>query len=67
MISTEGKVIGSRLAGISPGNAGDHRLFATEVTFSVDAPTWVRVTVSERINGNPKPAQLTSIEVLLSP
>lgn len=67
LVTTEGKVIGSRLAGIVPGKAGVHRLFATEVTFKVEAPTWVRVTVSERNNGNSRPVQLTSVEVLLSP
>ncbi len=67
LVTTEGKVIGSRLAGIVPGRAGDYRLFATELTFSVDAPTWVRVTVTERKNGNSTPLQLTSLEVLLSP
>ena len=67
LITTDGKVIGTRLAGISPGEAGDHRLYATEITFSVEAPTWVRVTVSERINGSLFPANLTSVEVLLSP
>jgi hypothetical protein len=67
LVTTDGKVIGSRLAGIAPGEAGDHRLFAAEVTFSVDAPTWVRVTVSERNDDSSKPRQLTSVEVLLSP
>jgi hypothetical protein len=67
LITTEGKVIGSRLAGISSGNEGIHRLFATEISFIVDAPTWVRVSVSERINGSSIPAKLTSVEVLLSP
>jgi len=67
LVTTGGKVIGSRLAGIVPGESGDYRLFASEVAYSVDAPTWVRVTVSERNNGNPEPLQLTSVEVLLSP
>lgn len=67
LVTSDGKVIGSRLAGIAPGEAGDHRLFATEVSFSVDSPIWVRVTVSERKNGNTIPLQLASVEILLSP
>lgn len=67
LVTTDGKVIGSRLAGIVPGGTGNHRLFATELAYTVETPTWVRVTVSERKNGNTTPEKLTSVEVLLSP
>jgi len=47
LINTSGKVIGSRLAGISEDFEGAHRLFATEVDYEVSSPTWVRVTVAK--------------------
>jgi hypothetical protein len=67
LVTSEGKVIGSRLAGIAAGVAGVHRLFAAEVSFSVESPTWVRVVVSERNRWGNGSAQLTSVEVLLAP
>ena len=67
LVTTDGKVIGSRLAGIVQGGTGNHRLFATELAYTVETPTWIRVTISERKNGNSTPVQLTSVEVLLSP
>jgi len=67
LVTTEGKLIGSRVAGISAGSAGDHRLFAAEVPYTVLSPTWVRVTVSEWNRWQSGPAQLASVEVLLGP
>jgi hypothetical protein len=67
LVTTENKVIGSRLAGVAPGPEGQHRLFAGEVSYEVEAPTWVRVTVSEWNKWVSGPAQLASVEVLLSP
>jgi hypothetical protein len=67
VITTEGKVIGSRLAGISPGPEGAHRLFAAEVPYKVYSPTWVRVVVSEWNRWQSGPGQLNSVEVLLGP
>lgn len=67
LINTEGKVIGNRLAGITPGFEGKHRPFITELNYQVDSPTWVRITVSEWNKWQTGPAQLTSREVLLSP
>jgi hypothetical protein len=67
LITTDGRVIGNRLAGVAPGPTGIHRLFAADVPYNVVSPTWVRVTVSEwnyRLGG---PGQLTSVEVLLTP
>ena len=67
IVTTDGKVIGSRLAGIVSGRTGNYREFATELSFSVDTPTWVRVMVSKRNNGNTTPLELSSLELLLSP
>ena len=67
LISTDGQVISNRLAGIAPEPEGGHRLFAAEIPFTVQSLTWVRVTVSEWNNRLGRPAQLSSVEVLLSP
>ncbi len=67
LIATNGKVVGSRLAGVAEGPQSGHRLFAGEIPYQVTSPTWVRVTVSERNGHSPGVTQLTSVEVLLSP
>jgi hypothetical protein len=67
LITTDGRVVGSRLAGIAEGPKDAHRLFAAEIPYTVQSPTWVRVTVSERGTRLPGIIQLTSVEVLLSP
>ncbi|MCJ7700797.1 MAG: hypothetical protein MUO62_04370 [Anaerolineales bacterium] len=67
LITTDGKVIGNRLAGIAPEPKGGHRLFAAEVSYTVYSPTWVRVTVSEWSDQLGAPVQLSSVEVLLGP
>jgi len=66
LITTDGKVIGNRLAGIAPGQAGQHRIFAAEINYKVDSPTWVRVTASEWNKWLTGKATLASVEVLLS-
>jgi len=67
LVTTDGKLIVNRLAGIAPEPVGGHRLFAAEIPFKVTSPTWVRIIVSERGGRLPGATQLTSIEVLLSP
>jgi hypothetical protein len=67
LVATDGRTIGSRLAGIAPEPQGGHRFFAAEVPYTVAAPTWTRVTVSERSNGFGGPVQINSVEVLLAP
>lgn len=68
LIAPDGRLIGSRLAGITPREDGDgHRLFAAEVPFSVDSPTWVRITVTDRSGRLPSPRHVSSVEVLLAP
>ncbi len=68
LVATDGRILGSRLAGIAPQQEdGGHRLFAAEVPFSVSAPTWVRVTVRDNSGRLPGPKYVSSVEVLLSP
>jgi hypothetical protein len=68
LVAPDGRIIGSRLAGIAPLTAdGSHRLFAAEVPFSVSSPTWVRVTVYDNSGRLPGPKHVSSVEVLLSP
>jgi hypothetical protein len=67
LIASDGRVVGSRLAGVSPSQTVSHSLFATEVSYEVSAPTWVRLTVSERGNRLPGEIHLSSVEILLSP
>jgi hypothetical protein len=67
LVATDGRVIGNRLAAISPEPEGGHRLFAAEVPFKVLSPTWVRVTVSEWSYKLGGPVHLSSEEVLLAP
>jgi hypothetical protein len=67
LVATDGRVIGNRLAAISPEPEGGHRLFAAEVPFKALSPTWVRVTVSEWSYKLGGPVHLSSEEVLLAP
>jgi hypothetical protein len=67
LVTTDGKVIGSRLAGVVTEPQGGHRLFAAEISYHVNSPTWVRVTVSESSARLERPLRLTSVEALLSP
>lgn len=67
LVAADGRVVGSRLANVAPGPGGEHAPFVAEVPFQVDAPTWARVTVSERAGRRAAILQLDSIEVLLSP
>jgi hypothetical protein len=67
MIASDGRVVGSRLAGVPPSSQGNHGLFATEVSYEVSSPTWVRLAVSERGVRLPGVIRLSSVEVLLSP
>ena len=68
LIAADGKVIGTRLAGIAPlQEDGGHRLFAADVPYSVNSPTWVRVIVYDNSGRLTGPKHVSSVEVLLSP
>ena len=67
LVAADGRVVGSRLAEVESGPQGEHVPFVAEVPFQVNAPTWARVTISERKPGVEMPLNLASVEVLLSP
>lgn len=67
LVAADGQIIGSRLAGVVATEKGEHHPFSTDVPFQVDAPTWVRVTVSERGGRFPGAKNIATLEVLLSP
>ena len=68
LVAADGRVVGSRLAGIAPlQEDGGHRLFAVDVPFSVHSPTWVRVTIYDNSGRLPGSKHVSSVEVLLSP
>jgi len=67
LVAPDGRVVGSRLAEITPSPDGGHSTFAAEVPYDVSAPTWVRLVVSERGERLPGVVNLSSVEVLLSP
>ncbi len=67
LIATDGRVVGSRLAGVTPTQTGEHHPFSVEIPYQVDAPTWVRVTISARGGSQPGPINIKTVEILLSP
>ena len=67
IVSADGRILGSRLAGVIPTEKGEHNPFSIEISYQINAPTWVRVIVSERGGRMPGPVNVTTVEVLLSP
>jgi hypothetical protein len=68
LVTTQGKVVGYRLAGISPDTEGGYLPFSAEIPYQVDAPTWARLTIRQESSGRiPGMVYATSLEVLLSP
>jgi hypothetical protein len=68
LIAADGRVVGTRLAGIAPMEPdGGHRLFAADVPYAVSSPTWVRVTVTDFSGRLPGPRHISTVEILLSP
>ena len=67
LIAADGSVVGSRLAGLVPTEKGEHHPFSVDVPYQVDAPTWVRVTITERGGRFPRAIHIATLEVLLSP
>ena len=67
LITEDGKIVGQRLAGVTPGSSGAYATFTAEVPYSVVQDTPVRVIVYQ--DGNPISAikHLSSIEVVLTP
>jgi hypothetical protein len=67
IVAADGRILGSRLAGVVLSEKGEHHPFTTEIPYEIYAPTWVRVIVSERGGRLPGPINVSSVEVLLSP
>jgi len=67
LVAADGSVVGYRQVFVTPAPDGSYVPYAVEVPYQVDAPTWVRLRVSEsgtRITGI---EHLSSVEVLVSP
>ena len=68
LIDQKGSVVGQRLASITPPDApGGYGTFATEVTYTVSAPTSVLLTVWEGGDSIEDIIHLTTREIVLSP
>jgi hypothetical protein len=68
IIDQKGSVVGQRLASITPPDApGGYGTFATEVTYSVSAPTSVLLTVWQGGDSIDDIIHLTSREIMLTP
>ncbi len=67
IVAADGRILGSRLAGVEPTQKGEHNPFVVEISYQIFAPTWVRVIVSERGGRLPGPVNISTMEVLLSP
>ncbi len=67
LIDGRNVIIGERLVAVAEGPAGEHRPFATEITYRVDETTRALLVVRERGERIPGTTQLVSIEVILAP
>ncbi|MBN1669192.1 MAG: hypothetical protein JW862_19010 [Anaerolineales bacterium] len=67
LVDISGQVISSRVASVAAGETSLHRLFAAEVPYRVNSPTWIRITVFEPGGGLAGPRHVSSVEVLLGP
>lgn len=68
LIDQKGSVVGQRLASITPPDApGGYGTFATEVTYAVNAPTSVLLTVWQGGDKIEDIIHLTSREIMLTP
>ena len=67
LVSAEGKVIGQRLAGVTPEAGEDYGSFRVAVPYVVFETTSVRLTVTARGGRVPGPVYITSQEIQISP
>ena len=67
LISTEGKVVGQRLAGVTLEEGEDYGTFSGEIPYTISEPTHVRVTVYERGDRIPGDTHISSMEILINP
>lgn len=67
LVSASGATVGVRQVFLTPDPEGRHIPFTVDVEYSVDAPTWVRLILSQSGARIPGVRILNSVEVLLSP
>lgn len=67
LITREGKVVGQRLAGLTPLPGEVYQHFEAEVPYNVREATVVRVVITERDSRIPGPTHITTMEILLNP
>jgi hypothetical protein len=67
LLKTDGTSVGSRQVTVLPSLNGGYSTFIVDVPYSISYPTRVRLVVWERGERIPGIAQLSSLEILLSP
>lgn len=67
LLTNEGTIVGTRQVAVEGATNGHHGIFAIDVPYTVSEPTRVRLVVWERGERIPGVAQLSSMEVMLSP
>ncbi len=67
LIDGRNVIIGERLVAVAEGPAGEHRPFATEITYRVEETTPALLVVRERGERIPGTTQLVSIPIILTP
>jgi hypothetical protein len=68
LVTSTGRVVGYRQAAVQTSPDGAYTPFSAEVPYTVEEPTWVRLTVKQdSLNRIPGLVYATSFEVLLSP
>lgn len=67
LVASDGKVVGYGSAVIGPAGEQGYGRFSVEITYSVQSPTWVRLTIAETSLRIPGAVQVNSLEVLVGP
>jgi len=67
LVASDGKEVGSRLAGVQAPAEGGYGSFAVEVPYTVSQPTPVLLVVQEGGQSFDDPIYLTSLEIVVSP
>ena len=67
LMAADGSIAGVRQVFLTPDPNGGYVPFVVDVTYEVEAPTWVRLVISQSGARIPGVRMLNSLEVLLSP
>ncbi len=67
LIDGRNVIIGERLVAVAEGPAGEHRPFATELTYRVEETTRALLVIRERGERIPGTTHLVSLEIILAP